>query len=287
MNLLFPTGNRESSLLQQRRVLLVNHQSLTKTLARLATAKRINQGSDDPAGLIASENLQARLAALDAETRSFQRASSVSRVAEGALSEVSNALIEANGLAVANASSAGLSQAERDANQLQINALVTSVNHIANTTTFAGQSLFNGNLTLNVDGTSVALPALTSGSLGQVDVNGQSASLADLSTGGPFDTSGSAAAAQGAQLILKQAINDVATLRGQIGSFEREAQSRIEANSIQFEQVSAANSIIRDTDYATETANFVRLQILQKANYLNSRRLLDLFQAPIGGHVYG
>ncbi len=75
--------------LTAQRTYAANAKSLAGILEKLATGQRINYGKDDPAGLITSENFRAILAALDAETRVFQRVDSVANVADGALTEIS------------------------------------------------------------------------------------------------------------------------------------------------------------------------------------------------------
>ena len=127
------------SLIAQR-INVLNKSKLFSSLEKITTGRQINRGSDNPAGLISSENLNAVLAALEAESRSLQRTNSVATVADGALTEASNLLIEAKGLAVANANSAGLSDSERQANQAQIDSILASVGRISSTTAFNGRS---------------------------------------------------------------------------------------------------------------------------------------------------
>ena len=108
-----------SSLTTAQRILSTNSTAIARSLERLATGQKINRASDDPAGLITSENLRAALSVLEAEARSLMRDDHVAAVAEGALSVTSDLLIEANGLAVAAANSAGLSPQEQQAIQAQ------------------------------------------------------------------------------------------------------------------------------------------------------------------------
>ena len=105
------------SLLAQR-VLGDQNMGLNKSLQRLSTGLRINRGSDDPAGLIASENLRSEKAAINAAVTNAQRAEQVVNVAEGGLQEVSNLLIELQSLVSSTANEAGVSTEEKEANQL-------------------------------------------------------------------------------------------------------------------------------------------------------------------------
>ncbi len=131
------------SLLGQR-VLSQNNQGLSKSLERLSTGLRINRGADDPAGLIASQNLRAEQAALSAAIGNAERADQVVNIAEGGLNEVSGLLTQLQGLVTATASDAGLSQEEKEANQLQIDSILQTIDRVASATSFQGTKLLNG-----------------------------------------------------------------------------------------------------------------------------------------------
>ena len=118
------------SLIAQR-VLGNQNKGMAQSLQRLSTGYRINRGADDPAGLIASENLRAEKSAINSAITNSQRADQVVNVAEGGLQEVSNMLVELQGLVGATANEAGVSQEERDANQLQIDSILQTIDRIA------------------------------------------------------------------------------------------------------------------------------------------------------------
>ncbi|MBL0927923.1 MAG: flagellin [Phycisphaerales bacterium] len=132
------------SLIAQR-VLGRNASSLGVSLERLSTGLRINRGKDDPAGLIASENLRAEKTALGAAIKNAERADQVVNIAEGGLNEVSSLLTEVQSLITQAANAAGLSKEEREANQLQIDSILQTVDRIASATSFQGLKLLNGN----------------------------------------------------------------------------------------------------------------------------------------------
>src|SRR3954463_8657707 len=126
-----------SSLIAQR-VLRKNNDSLNTSLQRLSTGLKINTGADNPAGLIASENLRAEKAGIGQAIDNAGRASNIIGTAEGGLSEVSSLLVELQTLTNQSANSGGLSQEEIDANQLQVDSILTTVNRIAQATAFQG-----------------------------------------------------------------------------------------------------------------------------------------------------
>jgi flagellin len=133
------------SLIAQR-VLGTNNRSLDLSLERLSTGLRINRGKDDPAGLIASENLRSEKSSLNAAITNAERADQVANIAEGGLQEVSGLLTELQGLITNTANTAGLSAQEKQANQLQIDSILQTIDRISSATSFQGKKLLNGNL---------------------------------------------------------------------------------------------------------------------------------------------
>ncbi|MEC9373043.1 MAG: flagellin [Planctomycetota bacterium] len=132
------------SLIAQR-TLGLNNRSLNVSLERLSTGLRINRGADDPAGLIGSENLRAEKTALGAAINNAERAEQVVNIAEGGLTELSSLLNEVEGLVTSTANNAGLSAEEKEANQLQIDSILQTIDRIASATSFQGLRLLNGN----------------------------------------------------------------------------------------------------------------------------------------------
>src|SRR4051812_38725086 len=126
------------------RVLNTNNKSLQTSLQRLSTGYRINSGKDDPAGLIASESLRAEQQAPPTAISNAQRADNIIGTAEGALSEVSNLLVSLQGLVGDAANKAGLSQDEKNADQLQVDSILSTINRISNAASFEGVKLLNG-----------------------------------------------------------------------------------------------------------------------------------------------
>lgn len=128
-----------------RRVLASQNKGLETSLERLSTGLRINRGADDPAGLIASENLRSEKMAISAAIGNAERAEQVANVAEGGLQEINKMLLELQSLIGKTANDAGVSKEEKEANQLQIDSLLQTIDRIANATSFNGTKLLNGN----------------------------------------------------------------------------------------------------------------------------------------------
>ena len=146
-----------------------SQQTLNQTLQHLSTGLRINSGADDPAGLIASEQLRSEIAGLNQAVDNSQRATNVISTAEGSLNEVASLLLNVKSLVVQAANSGALSSDEIAANQLQLDSAVQSITRISDTTTFAGLHLINGSLdylTSGVSGSAVQALHIAQASLG-------------------------------------------------------------------------------------------------------------------------
>ena len=135
-----------------QRVNAQNNRALSGTLERLSTGYRINRGSDDPAGLIISENLRGEIKGINSAIGNAQRAEQVMNIAEGGLQEISSMLIEVQSLVGQTANEAGISAEERDANQLQVDSILSTIDRIANSVSFQGTKLLNGNYDYTLSG---------------------------------------------------------------------------------------------------------------------------------------
>ncbi|MEY3142626.1 MAG: Flagellin, partial [Planctomycetota bacterium] len=135
-----------------QRVNTLNNRALSGTLERLSTGFRINRGSDDPAGLITSENLRGDIKGINAAIGNAQRAEQVMNIAEGGLQEISNMLVEVQSLVGQTANEAGMSAEEKEANQLQIDGILSTIDRIANSVSFQGTKLLNGNFDYTLSG---------------------------------------------------------------------------------------------------------------------------------------
>jgi len=150
-----------------RRALTENNSSLNQSLARLSTGLRINSGRDDPAGLIASEGLRGSIVGISSAIDNATRADTIMSVAEGGLQEISSLLLEVEALVDRTASEAGLTSNEIAANQSQIDAILRSINRIAESTAFGDKKLLNGNFDFTTSGVNVT--EATGATVDQID----------------------------------------------------------------------------------------------------------------------
>src|SRR5262245_1395133 len=166
-----------SSLLAQR-VLGNQNKGLVGSLERLSTGLRINRGGDDPAGLIASENLRSEKAAIGSAISNSQRAEQVVNVAEGGLQEINNLLLNLQSLVGSSANEAGVSQEEKQANQLQIDSILQTIDRLANATSFQGTKLLNGNFDYTTSNVATSVSDVTINSARLADAAGSYISVA-------------------------------------------------------------------------------------------------------------
>jgi flagellin len=278
-----------------QRVLNFQNKSLVVNLERLSTGLQINRGKDDPAGLIASENLRAEKEAISSAISNAERAEQVVNVAEGGLSEVANLLVELQSLVAASANEAGVSEEEKDANQLQIDSILQTIDRLANDTSFQGTKLLNGSFDYTTEGVAATLTdvGINSARLpdgGTLDINItvlQSAQTAQvfLSTGAaftsPLGTSGSitieVTGNEGVQQFTFASGTTQASMITAINSFREAlgvsaAQHGVATDRIVFRSVGFGSSeFVRVKEVAGPTADYI-FSSAASATALDDRR---------------
>ncbi|MCA9142220.1 MAG: flagellin [Planctomycetaceae bacterium] len=142
--------NTNVSSLVAQNTLGRNNNDLQQALGRLSTGLRINSGADDPAGLIASENLRRDITAVNKSIQNSERAGQLIATADSALGQVSSLLNDIRGLVSEAANSGVLSDDQIAANQLQVDSSLEAIDRISQVTTFQGRKLLDGTLDFNV-----------------------------------------------------------------------------------------------------------------------------------------
>ena len=198
-----------TSLIAQRS-LAKNQSSLQTSLQRLSTGLKINSGADDPAGLIASQNLQAEQTGITQAIDNANRANNVIGTAEGGLNEVSNLLTQLTGLVNQSANSGGLSSSEVQANQLQVDSILSTINRISDSTSFNGTKLLNGGLSYTAS--SAATSAFANLSINAANLPGNKTEavvvqVTNSATQGQVKYTGTTSALGGAPITLQIAGN--------------------------------------------------------------------------------
>lgn len=246
-----------ASMTAQRALASVT-QRLAGNYRRLATGLRITSAADDAAGLAISERLRAQVRSLNQATRNAADGISLVQTGEGALNEVSDILGRLRELAVQSASGT-ISNADRATLDEEFRSLVDEVDRIGRSTEFNGIKLLDG---------STSSISFQVGAGTDPTINTLSANLsAVLATGLGIDVLGlsSASAANTAMTAIDSAIDSVSRSRGRFGAMQNRLQYTINNLEVQAENLSAADSRIRDVDIAYETAQLARNSILQQA----------------------
>ncbi len=262
--------------LNAQRQMFNTKQNLDKTLERLASGSRINHAGDDAAGLAISENLRAQIRGMRQSKRNAQDGVSLIQVSEGGLNEISNMLIRLRELAIQGASDT-IGDTERQFADREFQSLKQEMDRIANVTMFNGTPLLNGRAGVF----EIQVGTHNNPILDRVVYNGEraDASLDALKLGGE-----AVATKQGAQLslsVIDDALVRVNSIRSDLGAMQNRLQSTINNLSITDENLSAANSRIRDTDMAEEVSEMTKqnilmqsgISVLSQANSANSHVL--------------
>jgi flagellin len=280
--------NQNIEALTASRYLAQNDAMLSKSIEKLASGQKINSAADGPASLVISESLRSQISSLKEAAQNSEVAASVVQTAEGAMDEVSRLLVNIRQRAVAAANTGVNNELVVAASQSEIQNALSSIDRIAQNTQFGSKPLLNGTnseleFQIGADKGNtlkLALPNITTDKLGLTSSGDGSSSLAEVDVRTP---SGAASAIS----IVDKAISEIASSRGELGALQRSAlQSNLVSLRLDAENLSAAESIIRDADVAMELAEFTRLQIMNQfavaqaaqANVL-PRNLLHLVQS--------
>jgi flagellin len=248
--------------LNAQRNLSSTQKALSDSIGRLSSGMRINKAGDDAAGLGISENLKANIRSLSQAQRNANDGISMSQVAEGSMNEMQGIVSRMRELAVQSANST-LGSNERGYIQTEFTQLSSEINRIGAVTEFNGQKLLDGSastgLTFQVgihnstnDRISMSITKLTTSTLGST-VKIAAASLSTVAN------------AQTAISVFDKAIQQLSQSRAKVGASQNRMQVTVSNLATSHENLSAANSRIRDVDVAEETANMTKSQILSQA----------------------
>jgi flagellin len=259
-----------SAMITQGSLYSVNR-DMSKSLEKLSTGLRINRASDDAAGLGVSENLRTQVNGTAQASKNAQDGIAAITIAEGAANEVSSILQRMRELAV-QSSNDTLTSVERSYTESEFQALNSEIDRISNATNYNKQELLsttatrfgNGtagsvlwvdaNNTVGVDSVTVTIDTLTTAALSLSNAGG-------VSTTHLTDQTSSVTAIA----TLDVAINSVNTMRSDMGAYINRLEHAINNLSVSNTNQQSAESLIRDVDFATETSQFTRNQILTQS----------------------
>ncbi len=230
---------------------------MNNALQRLSTGLQINSAADNPAGLVTSSLENAQISGLQQSIQNIQTGSALVQTADSSLSNINDLLVQVRNLAANSANTATQSTASLAANQANADALLASIDNIATTTKFGTVALLDGTFTAAQFQTGAFSGQTAALTIAKSDSTTLAVNAIDITT---------AAGATAALTAIDAAISTVASARGDLGAFMAGTLTATQNNNqAQLTNLQQAKSIVTDTNYQTEIANYTSENIRQQA----------------------
>ena len=281
--------NNNIESMNAHRNLLMNDRALSKSLERLASGQKINRAADDPAALVISEHMRAQVSGMEQAIRNNEVAISLVQTAEGSMNEISSILVSLRQRAISAANVGASDQDMINANQAEVENGLKSIDRVVSSTQFGHYKLLDGTnaakTITNEDGSistreglrfhvgpnaehmaSTSIRDMSTSALGRSTVpEGEMPNKSNFMSLADIDVRNEQGA-QDALAIIDQSLTEVATVRGELGAFQKHTlESNLTSLQVAAENMTAAESTIRDTDMAQELATFTRNQIMTQS----------------------
>jgi flagellin len=264
------TINTNLTSINAQRNLSMSQSSLSVSMQRLSSGLRVNSAKDDAAGLAIAERMTSQVRGMNVAIRNANDGISMSQTAEGAMGKVADSLQRMRELSV-QAANATNSDSDKDSLDKEFGELAKEIQRVLGGTTFNGINILGadakaftfqvganttGNDTIDITTSDLTADATLTVVAG-TDNTGAGRAV--------IDNTADAATIQGVIDNIDTALNTVNSQRAVMGASQSRFESVITNLQISVENQSAAKSRIMDTDFAAETANLSRSQILQQA----------------------
>ena len=281
--------NNNIESMNAHRSLLMNDRALSKSLERLASGQKVNRAADDPAALVISEHMRAQVSGMEQAIRNNEVAISLVQTAEGSMNEISSILVSLRQRAISAANVGASDQDMINANQAEVENGLKSIDRVVSSTQFGHYKLLDGTnaakVVTNEDGSistqeglrfhvgpnaehmaSTSIRDMSTSALGRAKVpEGEMPNKSNFMSLADIDVRNEQGA-QDALAIIDQSLTEVATVRGELGAFQKHTlESNLTSLQVAAENMTAAESTIRDTDMAQELATFTRNQIMTQS----------------------
>ncbi len=281
--------NNNIESMNAHRSLLMNDRALSKSLERLASGQKVNRAADDPAALVISEHMRAQVSGMEQAIRNNEVAISLVQTAEGSMNEISSILVSLRQRAISAANVGASDQDMINANQAEVENGLQSIDRVVSSTQFGHYKLLDGTnaakIVTNDDGSistreglrfhvgpnadhmaSTSIRDMSTNQLGRAQVlEGEMPNKSNFMSLADIDVRNEQGA-QDALAIIDQSLTEVATVRGELGAFQKHTlESNLTSLQVAAENMTAAESTIRDTDMAQELATFTRNQIMTQS----------------------
>ncbi|MCL2046640.1 MAG: flagellin [Oscillospiraceae bacterium] len=271
--------NNNITALNSHRQYGINNKNISKNMEKLSSGFRVNRAADDAAGLAISEKMRSQIRGLNMASKNSQDAVSLVQTAEGGMQTIQDILQRMRELAVQSASDTNQNTVDRQALQLEVNQLIEEIDQISKTTEFNKMQLLNGTGVFGTTGgiiqaganytqtMTIVIGDMTASGLSVLSLSNPGAETTAI-TGVTSTTQGIAnqASAALAISILDDALNKVSMARAKLGAYQNRLEYKIQNLDNQAENVSAAESRIRDADMAKMMTEFTKNSILFQAS---------------------
>ena len=248
--------NTNVMALNAQNMLGKNQSSVENSIARLSSGLRINGASDDASGLAISEKMRSQIRGLNQAESNANDSISLIQTAEGALQQTTDVLQRMRELVVKAENVGVLSEPDQDALQVEVTALTKEIDRIAESTAFNGKQLLDGTATaldFKIGSNTYSCDKITI-SIGNMGSSALTVSGINIKTG-----------AAAALTAIDDAIIAVSKQRAELGAVQNRIEYAIESLSTTNENLTAAESRIRDVNMADEMVTFTKNNILQQS----------------------
>lgn len=251
--------------LTSQRLLGANSSSLATSMQRLSSGLRINSAKDDAAGLSISDKMTSQIRGMTVATRNANDGISMAQNAESAMGSITDTLQRMRDLAIQSANRAAVSGGDADKMNTEFKQLKNEITRIIQNTEFNGKKILAGSLS----GVNFQVGANTTAdnqiSITITKLSAATGVVSALSDGNSIGSAAGSAGARTAVDAIDAAISQIDTFRSTLGAIQNRFTTTIANLQSSVENQSAARSRILDADFAVETANLSRTQILQQA----------------------
>jgi flagellin len=254
--------NTNVGALNSQRQLNATSNTLSTSMERLSSGLRVNSAKDDAAGLAISNRMTSQIRGMTVAVRNANDGISLAQTAESAMGTITETMQRMRDLAVQSANDGGITTADREKLQTEFKQLNDELSRVVANTEFNGKKIINGDLS---GGVAIQVGANTSvNNQISIDIADVSGSLADV-TAASIGSTATISNIRSAIDSIDAAIKSIDTSRAKLGAIQNRFTTTIGNLQSSIENQSAARSRITDTDFAQETANLSRSQILQQA----------------------
>jgi flagellin len=242
--------------------------SLSKSLEKLSTGMRINRASDDAAGLSVSESLRSKIRGMGRAKSNAEDGIALLQIAEGATGEINNILQRMRELSI-QSSTDTMTTIERSYTDKEFGQLMNEITRISSSASYNGMTLLDGaSGSFGVSGGQASVLHIGAGSSNAIDrisITISAMTLGALGINSTTTTVSTSAGALSSLSLIDDAIRSVNTMRSDMGAYVNRLEFAISNLSNQVYNTQDAESRIRDVDFAQETTEFTRAQILSQS----------------------